>query len=217
MASRALARTATWLIRLLQLFFSIILMGIVSYMIHQYREYGGGDDSVPDELIVSEVAVRLSPQSSISPSPSLFSISPPPPTRRSTLSNSRQSVLGVFVSLFSILAIFFLGYTLQLLAAFLDFVIFVLYLASCGLLKDNFHSDSDRNPLRNALINMRAVNGESVRVNRHGGLVKMLVAGVVIQVVLFFVTTVLGAYVASRTKDRRERGTRRVGRRRAMV
>ncbi|TGZ77653.1 hypothetical protein EX30DRAFT_374443 [Ascodesmis nigricans] len=183
MASRALARTATWLIRLLQLFFSIILMGIVSYMIHQYREYGGGDDSVPDELIVSEVA----------------------------------SVLGVFVSLFSILAIFFLGYTLQLLAAFLDFVIFVLYLASCGLLKDNFHSDSDRNPLRNALINMRAVNGESVRVNRHGGLVKMLVAGVVIQVVLFFVTTVLGAYVASRTKDRRERGTRRVGRRRAMV
>lgn len=60
MAARGLARTATWLLRLLQLFFCIILMGIVSYMIHQFRKYGD-DDSVPDELIVSEVAVRPPP------------------------------------------------------------------------------------------------------------------------------------------------------------
>jgi len=169
MAARGIARTATWLLRLLQLFFSIILMGIVSYMIHQYRKYGGGDDSVPDELIVSEVA----------------------------------SVLGVFVSIFSIAAIFFLGYTLQLVAAGLDFVIFVLYLASAGLLKDNFHEDSDRNPLRNALITMRGANGESLRVNRHSGLVKMLVAGVVINIILFFFTTILGVYVAHKTGERR--------------
>jgi len=166
-----LAKTATWLTRLLQWFFAVILMGICSYMIHQYRD---GHFVVLREVIVPEVA----------------------------------SVLAVFICTFSILAIFFLGYTLQMVAAFLDFVIFVLYLTSAGLLRHNYHNRSERNPLRNSLIFVRVRQGEDAHPKTQGGLVKLLVALVVIQIFLFFFTTIMGFIVASKHPDRANRRTR---------
>src|SRR4051812_36398569 len=96
------ARIATWLIRLLQLFFAIILMGITAWMVDQYRD---GHYKVLREVILPLIA----------------------------------SVLAIVVTFFSIAAVFFLGPTMQLVAAFFDFVIFVLYLTSAGLLRHNYH------------------------------------------------------------------------------
>ncbi|KAL7275506.1 hypothetical protein RUND412_001547 [Rhizina undulata] len=90
-------------------------------------------------------------------------------------------VEAIVVAFFSIVAICFLGYTLQLVAAFLDFVIFVGYLASAALLRHNYHVRNSRNPLRNELINLRLLNGYDGRYVRTDGLVKLLVALVVIQ------------------------------------
>jgi len=171
MAVSGIAKTLTWLTRLLQWFFAVILMGVCSYMIHQYRD---GNFHVLKEVILPEVA----------------------------------SVLAVVITTFSILAIFFLGYTMQLLAAFLDFVIFVLYLASAGLLRHNFHRDSRKNPLRNSLIFVREAQGEDGHPKTQSGLVKLLVALVVIQIFLFFFTTIMGFLVASRHPDRANRRTR---------
>ena len=163
--STALSKTATWAIRLIQLFFAIILMGVTAYMVHEFREYSW---SVPHEVSLPLAA----------------------------------SVLATFICIFSIMAVCFLGHTLQLVAAFLDFTAFVLYIASVALLRHNFHAHSERNPLRNALIAVRASNYESLREDRSSALVKLLVGGVVIQIVLFFFTTLLGVFVARRSDDR---------------
>lgn len=82
---------------------------------------------------------------------------------------------------FSILAVFFLGYTLQLVAAFFDLVLFAGYLASSILLRHNYHSHARRDTLRNALISIRVAHGENGRPARTTGLVKLLVALCVIQ------------------------------------
>jgi hypothetical protein len=169
------AKISTWVIRLLQFFFAVILVGICSYMIDQYRD---GHFHVVREVILPEVA----------------------------------SVLAMVVTFFSIFAVFFLGRTLQYLAAFLDFVIFVLYLASAGLLRHNFHAHRDRNPLYRSLVFVRAAQGEDPDHHLQAGLVRLLVACVVIQIFLFFITTLLGAFVASRSDDapRRRRSTHAV-------
>jgi len=85
------------------------------------------------------------------------------------------------ISGFSILAVFFLGYTLQLVAAFFDLALFAGYLASSILLRHNYHSHSRRDTLRNALIAVRLAHGDSGRPVRTTGLVKLLVALCVIQ------------------------------------
>lgn len=58
MVTGGIAKTLTWFIRLFQLFFAIILVGILSYMIHQYRDVGFNS---PREIIVPEVFVRGNP------------------------------------------------------------------------------------------------------------------------------------------------------------
>lgn len=58
MVTGGIAKTLTWLIRLFQLFFAIILVGILSYMIDQYRDVGFNP---PREIIVPEVFVRGNP------------------------------------------------------------------------------------------------------------------------------------------------------------
>jgi hypothetical protein len=171
MVARGIAKTVTWLTRLLQFLFAIILMGIASYMIHKFRD---AHWNVPDEVILPEVA----------------------------------SVLGVVVTAFSIVAIWFLGYTLQFVAAFLDFVLFVLYLTSAALLRDNYHRHGDDNPLKWALVDARRRDGERGHENTQSGLVRMLVAGCVIQTLLFFFTTLLGAFVAMNHEDRHTRRSR---------
>ncbi|KAL7270171.1 hypothetical protein RUND412_007130 [Rhizina undulata] len=165
--ARTLDKIATWVVRLFQLFFAIILMGVLSYMVHEFHKFGF---HAPREVVVPEVF----------------------------------SVLAIVVTFFSLVAICFLGYTLQLVAAFLDFVIFVGYLASAALLRHNYHVRNSRNPLRNELINLRLLNGYDGRRVRTDGLVKLLVALVVIQTILFFITTLLSTMVAM--KDKRERG-----------
>lgn len=58
MVAGGIAKTLTWFIRLFQLFFAIILVGILSYMIHQYRDVGVNP---PREIVVPEVFVRVAP------------------------------------------------------------------------------------------------------------------------------------------------------------
>lgn len=167
MAAGGILKSATWLTRLFQLFFAIILVGILSYMIHEFRHFHA---KTPREVIVPQVF----------------------------------SVLAMVITGFSILAVFFLGYTLQLVAAFFDLVLFAGYLASSILLRHNYHRHSQWDPLRNALISIRLAHGENGRHARTTGLVRLLVALCVIQTLLFFFTTILSVLVARRAE--RERG-----------
>lgn len=52
MVVKGLMETAVWLTRLFQLFFAIILTGILSYMIHEFHHFGFHS---PREVIVPEV------------------------------------------------------------------------------------------------------------------------------------------------------------------
>lgn len=106
------------------------------------------------------------------------------------------SCFAVFVSFWSLIAVCCLGYHLQVLAAFLDFVILAGYIASVALLAPNFHAHEDRNPLRNWLIYIRAQAGDSFREGRSGALVNLLCAGVVMMIIAFFFTTLLSVCVA---------------------
>jgi hypothetical protein len=158
------ARVLTWITRILQFAFAVILVGICSYMIDQYRD--GGFNS-PREVVLPEVA----------------------------------SVLAIAITLLSIFAVFFIGRTLQYLAAFFDFSIFVLYLASVGVLSENFDSDRDENPLYRSLVYVISSDGDDPDYDLLAGLVRLLVACVVIQIILFFFTTLLSLFVASRADD----------------
>lgn len=163
------AKIATWALRILQFFFAIILMGITSYMVDQYRD--GGFRVLP------EVSLPLA-----------------------------TSVIALILTMLSMAAIFLLNYTLQLVAVFLDFVVFVLYLASAILLRHNYHDERRRNPLWWSLMDVRRAQLEGDHPNMISGLVKLLVAGVVIQLFLFFITTILGVMAASRSdRPRRSR------------
>lgn len=92
-----------------------------------------------------------------------------------------KSVIAVFTTFFSIIAIWCLGYTLQVVAAFYDFGILIGYIASAALLGKNFHIHSEKNPLRDWLIYIRITNGADARVARTDALVKALVALVILQ------------------------------------
>lgn len=92
-----------------------------------------------------------------------------------------QSVLAIFVTFFSILAVFFLGFALQLVAAALDFVIFVGYLTSAGLLRHNYHTHSYLNPLRNTLVFLHSADGNPHRPHFFSSLVRLVLSLVIIQ------------------------------------
>jgi preprotein translocase subunit SecG len=125
------------------------------------------------------------------------------------------SVLGFIIAVFSLVSVFFLSHTMQLVAALFDFIVFVLYLASAILLRENYHSSRARNPLWRSLEYARATpeiddgkldyDDTSSRSTLHAGLVRLLVALTVIQTILFFFTTLLGAFVARRSPDDRTR------------
>ena len=111
-------------------------------------------------------------------------------------------VLTVAFTIFSIVAIFFLSHTMQMVAAVVDFVIWLFYLASAGLLRHDYHLRRNRNPLYFAIRTARLLDGKSPHSTRSSSLVKTLSALVLIQIILFFFTTVLGFFVASRSRDR---------------
>ncbi|KAI5777141.1 hypothetical protein EDC01DRAFT_598250, partial [Geopyxis carbonaria] len=106
------------------------------------------------------------------------------------------SCLALFVSFWSLLAICCLGHHLQLLAAILDFAILAGFITSAVLLHDNFHTDAASNRLRNWLVYVRVANQQTPRTTRTGGLVKALDAGVILMIILFFLTTLLSLYIA---------------------
>lgn len=108
--------------------------------------------------------------------------------------------LPLSTSIFAFIFAFAGLFILPLATALLDFCIFVLYLASAILLRHNYHTHNEHNPLWNALVAIRSAVGEDPRRSRHGGLVKMLAAGVVIQIFMFFTTMVIAALVARRER-----------------
>ncbi|KAG0126634.1 hypothetical protein HOY82DRAFT_580949 [Tuber indicum] len=158
-------KACTWIMRLFQLFFAIILVGVLSYMIHQFHRYGL---HVPRELIVPEVF----------------------------------SVLAIVVTGFSILSVFFLSYTLQLVAALFDLTMFAGYLASAILLRHNYRIWIS--PLRTTLSYPPGPLGPPHHIARNTGLVRLLVGLTVIQTVLFLNTTILSLFIAKDTEKKKE-------------
>jgi len=55
MVASGIARTVTWAIRFFQLLFAVILVGVLSYMVDQFRDLGFG--GVPREVITPEAFV----------------------------------------------------------------------------------------------------------------------------------------------------------------
>ncbi|RPB02553.1 hypothetical protein L873DRAFT_1633487, partial [Choiromyces venosus 120613-1] len=150
-----LARLTTWVIRFFQLLFAVILVGVLSYMVDQFRDFGFG--GVPREVVTPEIF----------------------------------SVLAIPFTTFAILAVLFLDGTAQIIATFFDFALFVGYATSAGLLRHNFHRRCEENPLRNALISNRTARGINGHEDRNGDLVRLVVGLVLIQLILFFITTIL--------------------------
>jgi len=165
MVASGIARTVTWGIRFFQLLFAVILVGALSYMVDQFRDFGFG--GVPREVVTPEVF----------------------------------SVLAIPFTTFAILAVLFLDGTSQIIATFFDFVLFIGYVTSAGLLRHNFHRHSHENPLRDALINIRRAHGINGREDRNGGLVRLVVGLVVLQLILFFFTTILSLFVVRRSES----------------
>jgi len=107
-----------------------------------------------------------------------------------------QSCIALVVSFFSIIAVCCLPYPLQLVAAFFDFGILSGYIASAVLLFNNYHVDNVRNPLWRWLVAIRLAHNQSGRERRSGALVKLLDAGVILMIFLFFLTTLLSFCLA---------------------
>lgn len=164
MVAGGVARVTTWVIRFFQLLFAIILVGALSYMVDQFRDFGFG--GVPREVVTPEVF----------------------------------SVLAIPFTTFSILAVLFLDGTAQIIATFFDFTLFVGYLTSAGLLRHNFHRHSGDNPLRASLIKIRTAHGIDGRDDRNGGLVRLVAGLVLIQLFLFFTTTILSLFLVRRNE-----------------
>lgn len=110
------------------------------------------------------------------------------------------SVFALVYTLFAIFVSFFWSVGAQVAAAVVDFVLFVGYLASTILLRWNF-GNGYGNRLLVMLVNGRLSIGKSRAYNRHNALVRLLTALVVIQMIMFFFTTLMQLYIAKRKKD----------------
>lgn len=91
------------------------------------------------------------------------------------------SVLAILFTTFSAIALYFLDYTMQLVSALLDFILWVGYLASAGLLRRNFYLRGIRNNLWQKIYYGRIGVGHRPYSVRVSSLVRMLGALVVIQ------------------------------------
>lgn len=110
-------------------------------------------------------------------------------------------ILTVIFTAFSIAAVFFLSYAMQLVAVAFDFIIWLFYLASAGLLRHDYHVRRIRNPLFFSVVGVRIIRGKNAHAHMQSGLVKMLGAAVLIQIILFFFTMILGVFAAMKSKD----------------
>lgn len=91
------------------------------------------------------------------------------------------SVLAILFTTFSIVALYFLSHTMQLVSTVLDFILWVGYLASAGLLRRNYHVRGRNNSLWQKLYYMRTSSGRNGHYFRNDSLVRLLAALVVIQ------------------------------------
>ncbi|KAH8145326.1 uncharacterized protein LAJ45_10606 [Morchella importuna] len=171
------AKTLTWCIRLLQLAFSIVLLGSLSYIINEHREFvrpGPYSRFIPYEVIVPEVF----------------------------------SIFSIPITLFGVFAVFFFSFSIQIVAACLDLVLFIGWIACIGLLRNNFHTDGRPNQLARYLNGLRRSHGARGHQALNGHLVRLIVALVIIQIILFFVTGMLAMLVA--VNDRRKKAAAKV-------
>lgn len=137
-------KASIWAIRFFQWAFAVVLLGVTSYLIHQFRDFGMHG---PRETVV----------------PLIFSI------------------LAVIFTATSIIGLYFLNSTMQLASTVMDFILFVGYLASAGLLRRNYHVRGRNNHLWQRLNAGRLASGMSSHARRNNNLVKLLAALVVIQ------------------------------------
>ncbi|KAF8448271.1 hypothetical protein BDZ91DRAFT_687180 [Kalaharituber pfeilii] len=111
------------------------------------------------------------------------------------------SILAIIFTSFSIVALYFINYPMQLLSAFLDFCLWVGYLTSAGLNRFDYHVNGNRNLLWQKLTAGRLSAGMSPHRSRNNGLVKLLAALIIIQLILFFFTMLLQAWVAQKYRE----------------
>ena len=118
---------------------------------------------------------------------------------RETTTPLVASVLAVVFTTFTLVVSFFNSKNLQYLAAFLDFAIFVIYITSAGLYRHNFHTKGWKNPLQEYLLAAKRTH----RLNNHhdmiNGLVKLGGALIIIQLIFYFFTWLIGGWVAYRS------------------
>ncbi|PUU82841.1 hypothetical protein B9Z19DRAFT_1190116 [Tuber borchii] len=92
-------------------------------------------------------------------------------------SSDLSSVLAIPFTTFAVLAVFFLDGTSQIIATFFDFVLFIGYVTSA--------------------VTAHSINGHE---DRNGELVRLVVGLVVLQLILFFITTILSLLVVRRSE-----------------
>ncbi|KAI5841580.1 hypothetical protein DFP73DRAFT_130107 [Morchella snyderi] len=171
------AKTLTWCTRLLQLSFSIILLGSLSYIIDEHREFvrpGPYSRFIPYEVIVPEVF----------------------------------TIFSIPITLFGIFAVFFFSFSVQIVAACLDLVLLIGWIASIGLLRNNFRTDGVPNQLARYLNRLRYSHGARDHRSLNGHLVRLIVALVIMQIILYFVTGMLAMLVA--VNDRKKKAAAKV-------
>jgi len=157
-------KAAIWAIRFLQLAFAIVILGVASYLIHQFRSFGAHG---PRETVV----------------PLIFSI------------------LAILFTTTAIIGLYFINSTMQLASTIMDFILWVGYLASAGLLRHNFHVRGRNNRLWQKLHLGRLASGRRPHSFRNNNLVKLLSALVVIQLILFFISMLLQLWAAKKYRD----------------
>jgi len=119
------------------------------------------------------------------------------------------SVIALIFTSISIAGLFFLDAIMQLVSTFFDFVLWVGYLASAGLLRHNYHVRRRNNWLWQKLYLGRVDAGESPHSFRNSSLVRLLAALVIIQVILFFTTMLLQLWVAKKCHDQQRTSEKR--------
>lgn len=113
------------------------------------------------------------------------------------------SVLAIIFTSAALIGLFFLNYAVQLISAVLDFILWIGFLTSAGLLRHNYHILGRHNLLLQKLYFGRISVLEPPHWFRNSSLVRLLAASVIIEVILFFITMLLQLFVAKKYRDER--------------
>jgi len=110
------------------------------------------------------------------------------------------SVAAIVFTTFSIITICCLKGALQIFSAIADFVLFVGYIASAILYRQNYHIRCSRNPLSVFLVYTRENSGNFATDGefRNCTLVKLGAALLIIQIILFFISMIISFFLSRR-------------------